>query len=1048
MNDANNGRPVPGQPHTHAPEGSAPRRRPGIPHLVAGAIPCAIGLVLILAGVDAPSRDRGAGPSNLQRSEAAAAVATPSRDELPQPGFTMPRLEAEFADRHGPVALGGDIVLEGLRDQEPSAELDVKQQNSVDKLLSKIAKQETKISTKQEQIATYDAELALAQQALLDAEALPQSTPAEIKARDKAIKKAHAALLKWQKKIDKANAKIDVSEGKIVSYQAQIEELDPGNDAAGGDPGDETPPPDQDGNGDDGQSTPSGGVVSVPLIVKEALPSGITGLTRTGAISTFGIPFAESDQVGTVNGRPALSVLNSETWQFRALATWPSGYVKWALVDVAADVPAGGANTSLEILNGVGRSSPDDIAFDNGNLITVNTGDLVMQISKTGFDVFHQVWVGGTQIVAAGASGGIVGVAVDGTTLIVPKPGSVTVVVEENGPARAVVRADGMLHTLSGQDLFDFTCRIIARAGSNDVQVDFTVRNANINMPHHVVIDSLGIVTRVTTGADAVATLSKHNGPLTSPMAPSDSIFLHQAQSSAYAYNTVYTMLGQDGYQIVKNGTPLYALGDKTKYPLHGYADLTGATGGVTVAYKDMPYKSPASLEMFGNGDVLAGLFSSKHEPGHFWTFTWRQHESRTVSFSFHAGQGGNPAAVATALDLPVVGRAADYLQYDRTKVLPYRLVTLAQENQAFAAMGLNYSVSVHNLYQVVTRYLYAHETGGNNNHDSVERQLGGEWLRQGYGGQYLTGLDLALYKSEWQIRRSDNFLDKNDPGPANPELPHESGFEGDYEHRYLDGIILAYWLTGDPRFRDALFDDGEILNHLYFYAQERGMVQSLRAIALVGEFTGDPGGLLKAELKAWLQTYCTKIVDITVPDPYLIGWGWQAAPGQGTRRFFATNVGANSAPPQGENYTSRGFFAASLAPLGMYHAARWLGTADPQGALARARLSDLAYFTREELYPYKANPAARYLTYNYGMNSKQSLISETTDFHPLMLGFGEAFKDSGDVKYMQRAVEEFEGFAAHDNGEYSNNLYNIETRLDVQHFLRTYLDWIGAGQN
>lgn len=806
--------------------------------------------------------------------------------------------------------------------------------------------------------------------------------------------------------------------------------------------GDGAPPENSSGNNDDGYTLSSGGPVSVPLLIQEAIPYGYTGSNRSGAVATFGIPFANSDEVGLINGRPALAVQNANAYQFRTLATWPDGYVKWALVDAQTDVTAGVINSSLSIVDGTGRSSVDDLAFDDGSLITIQTGGLVAQISKSDFNLFQQVWVDGVVIVPVGQSQGIVGSGVDGSTISV-KPGSTSVSIEENGPARAVVRADGTLRTSAGFDVLDFTCRIVARAGSKDLQVDFTARNANIDRPQHVAIDGLNLVVRAQTGANPVATLSRHDGKEMSALAANDLIYLHQAQSLASIKGGEDVMGGQYGYEIVKNGTSLWPLGDVSKSPVYGYADLTGANGGITLGYKHMAYWSPASLELTGAGDVVAGLFSSRHAAGKKWTFTWRQHMSRSVVFSFHQGAGPSDLSKITkSLDVPVAGRAADYLQYDRAGVLPYRLVTTAQTNAAFAAMGINYTIATHNEGFLVTRYLYAPEGGGANNHDSIEKNLGGEWLRHGFGGQYLTGLDLALYKSEWQIERSDNFLDKNDPGASNPSLPHASGFQGDYEHRYRDGIVLAYWLSGDERFRDALFDEAEILNHIYsyFYPQERGMVQTFRAIARVGEFTGDADGKLKANLKSLLNTYGNKLVDINVPNTN--GWGWEAAPDAGARRYFVCNVGSNDPLPPGDNYASRGFMTGSLAPLGMYHAARWLGLSDPQGALARGRMRDLAFYAKNELYPYKANPADRWLAYVYGLNTMVTWVKENEDFHPLMLGWGEAYLDTNDASFLQRGVEQMQGFATHDNSSYStNNLYTIECRLDVQHFLRIYLD-------
>src|SRR5262249_26526852 len=175
--------------------------------------------------------------------------------------------------------------------------------------------------------------------------------------------------------------------------------------------------------------------------------------------------------VPVVDGRPALAVANSADWQFRTLGTWPDGSVKWALVDAVTDVPGGGISSALELIGGAGHSAPPDVGREAGNGITLDTGAVKATVLKAGFNVFDTVSIDGQDIVAPHQSAGILGLDADGL-LVVPKPSTVSVVLEENGPARAVVRAEGTLTSQSGADIVDFTCRITARAHSPDLQVD------------------------------------------------------------------------------------------------------------------------------------------------------------------------------------------------------------------------------------------------------------------------------------------------------------------------------------------------------------------------------------------------------------------------------------------------------------------------------------------------------------------------------------------------------------------------------------------------
>jgi len=906
------------------------------------------------------------------------------------------------------------------------------------KLAAKLTAKQDKIAAKNLKIAELQQKLAASQLKLLAAYSLPAGTPAQLSKRKSAIKAAAAVVKKWQKKLNAAWSKLGELEDEVDSLIEQINAIDPNYLGPGED----------DGEGEPGAQ----GNVTVPLVLQEALMEGAQGFERPLTVATFGIPFADSDEVPDNNGRPGLGIDGAGRWQLRTLSKWPSGFVQWALVDVQRSIPGNGMVTNLEITAGNGKSAQAAIASQVGSLIHLDTGAIQADVATTGFNLFDRVTVNGVDVVAPHASPGIVGSAQGQPLAAGP---NTTVVIEENGPARAVVRADGTLRTLSGTDVVDFTCRMTARAGSNAVEVTFTVRNANIQRPAHVVLDGLELVVRAQPGTTPLARMSTHNGEHDLPVQPADSMILYQAYSSAPTQDVFGDGGGylppiakvpsvdeftKEGYSLTENGVVLHALGDRDEYPPFGWADLSGSLGGVTVGVKQMPYWWPASLGIFGSGDVAAGIFTLQN--GTPYTFVWGQHESRTVAFAFHTGSALDPQKVARGLDAPVTGRAADYDQYDHAKVFPYRLVTLAEENEAYAAMGINHTVNIQDTKLSVTRFLAAHSTGGPNNHDSIEKQLVGEWLRHGHGGQYLNALDLALYKSEWQVVRSDNFDEKDNPGASNDAVPHSINFEEDYEHRYREGMIDAYYLTGDERIKAALMDEAENLRLLTLGPHERAMYQSLRAQATVGEFAND--AVLKTKLKQRIQYFCTPLLDVSTG---VNGMGWQALPLTGNRHYYAASAQNTDEKVPGENYVTRGFITASLGPIGMYQAARWLGESDPDGKLAHDRMVDLAYYTRGELFPWFANPADRHLVYAYGVATKQVITWELVDYHPILLGMAEAFLDTGDVTYLQKGIEQIQAFKAHDTGPYNDNLYLMDSRLDVQHFMAIYLDMVHAGQ-
>ena len=143
------------------------------------------------------------------------------------------------------------------------------------------------------------------------------------------------------------------------------------------------------------------------------------------------------------------------------------------------------------------------------------------------------------------------------------------------------------------------------------------------------------------------------------------------------------------------------------------------------------------------------------------------------------------------------------------------------------------------------------------------------------------------------------------------------------------------------------------------------------------------------------------------------------------------------SEKPPGEHFQARGFISASLGPLGYYHAWRGLPAGDPLAEATRGRMRDLSKWARWELYPSKPNPAEQRLSYSYAISQQQVTKWESTDFHPLLLGMAESWRDTGQAGYLEKGVEQLQAAALH------GNLGIWDTRLDVQHFLSAYRDFL-----
>jgi hypothetical protein len=777
-----------------------------------------------------------------------------------------------------------------------------------------------------------------------------------------------------------------------------------------------------------------------PALHNKALP-----FQPTMVSAQFSVPLAQGWAVGEIDERPALGIEGADVWAYRTLESWPDGSVRWALAEVMVAAGQGMPPTTLRVTKGTGQSAAIPIARKKGQRIELDTGPLRATVSVDDFDLFRTVAVDGVQLVLNDDNQGIVAQATNGMSLRVGKQTKVSI--SRNDPVRAVVEAVGTLEAPGGLGLVDFTCRMDFVRGSRDVEVTFTIRNASKQRPGHVMLESVDLSTQLIVGPAPVARFALPSGSIQATLTPGERAWAYQSRSSASTAGTNGdtpnylphlpklgpTTYVQEGYRVERDGVPLWS-GPKTSYPQSAWADLSSGNGGVTVAIRDMAYLWPAALEVSGSGEVTAGIFT-RHNPAPY-TWVWRQHESRTAVFSFHAGQPVAPEDVARRLDAPVVGRLLDYRIYDVTRALgPYDLVTVAEQQTAYALMGIPHTVKATNPELMVTRFLPAGLGGGSNNHDSIQRQLGVEFLRFGTGGAWRSAMDLALYKAEWQILRSDDFDHAFDHGAINPQWPHSKAFASDDEHRYREGIALAWRLSGDQRLYDALVDEAEILPHVDLWPHERSMYQTLRALAAVADVTPS-GNKLNQDLKKRLAYFTTPTVDV---DTQPGGTGWEASPGQGPRGYYVHHTQHVSEKPAGEDYVSRGFITASLGPTALFLAARRLGDTQPDALRAHLRLRDLARYTRGELFPWFANPADRHLVYSYGVKQKSVNQWETVDFHPIQLGLAEAWRQTGDTSYLQKAVEQVEAFSAH------GSLAALDSRVEFLHFCRALLDATGV---
>ncbi len=227
--------------------------------------------------------------------------------------------------------------------------------------------------------------------------------------------------------------------------------------------------------------------LSVPLTVPD--PSGVV---RSAEPVTVGVPLPREPGVLSVDGLGLFDGTAAVPAQFRVLSRWDGPVtdatrpIRWVLVDFQATLPAGGSRVYTLRDNGSGNAGPQGLTLDSSDpsAWVVRTGALEARIPLNRGAILDRVVVGGRVVLedatATRASSGATLVDGDGTVYRTANA-PCTLVLEESGPLRLVVRVECDLATAAGVRLHPGEVRVVTRltfyAGKSDVRVRAELQN-------------------------------------------------------------------------------------------------------------------------------------------------------------------------------------------------------------------------------------------------------------------------------------------------------------------------------------------------------------------------------------------------------------------------------------------------------------------------------------------------------------------------------------------------------------------------------------------
>ncbi|MEZ4526977.1 MAG: hypothetical protein R2941_13760 [Desulfobacterales bacterium] len=369
------------------------------------------------------------------------------------------------------------------------------------------------------------------------------------------------------------------------------------------------------------------------------------GISRLAAPVTSGIPLPKEANILSIDD---LTVTDSQgsavPAQFAVLSRWngtpddAAKPIKWVLLDFQADIPANSTDTYYLKNASAGNASSSSLSLQNASdKITVSTGKARFQISKNWFNLFDYVWIdrdndGQTddEIVSQPGKGGIVLTDKSGKqfTALLEKPEEI--IVEEQGPLRAVIKIRGVLKSADGSrfapsvhqagfdqpytnSFFYYNCRMHFFDNADYVKIFFTIENngsngrtnpeQNFAPVQAVYFDSIRLVLKTATGAGTEVHSEDAAAQLNAP----DVFTLYQDWHENLTDSNADTLEPKfsDGiFYVSKKNNEILSEGKTNP----GWIDVRGKNGGIGFAMRHFWQNFPKKLAV-SSEEIAIGLW-------------------------------------------------------------------------------------------------------------------------------------------------------------------------------------------------------------------------------------------------------------------------------------------------------------------------------------------------------------------------------------------------------------------------------------------------------
>jgi len=561
----------------------------------------------------------------------------------------------------------------------------------------------------------------------------------------------------------------------------------------------------------------------------------LSGIDRTGEVATVAIPCPR----GKIVAHDVISLYGpdgrSHSCQQRVLKKWPDGTVKWLLLDFKASASAG-TRAEYTLRAGGARIPLDSpvVVRESGDVWEIDSGRAIFTVGAGAFPI-ASVRAGGIEVLQPG--GAQCTLSMNGTgrgTAAVD-----AIALEESGPLRAVLRLTGFFQ----ESTLRFSCRLHFFSGNSAVRFEFTIHNPaparhsrglwDLGDAGSVLLKSLDFSFRSSQGEGESCCIAAPGAPpLLVP--PGARFSLYQESSGGQNWRSAVhrnregkVTLERCGYVCEIDGKEASAGGRATPVVWHGKGEL-----GIAVAIPQFWENFPGEITA-GGGKVEVSPFPARFPDLH--ELQGGEQKSYELWVDFAAQRDSLVSTIR-----PVVAKAASEV-YRKSEIfldLPGDddIVDLfASADDLLRKRERADEYGWRNFGDIYADHESAYHDGQetfvshyNNQYDF----LGGLYRKFFVTGNHRWGqlardlarhvLDIDIYHTDQDREEYNHGLFWHTDHYVDAGTSTHRSFSGYHlnfkaaelcgggpgaEHCYTTGLMLHYFHTGDPKFREAVLD-------------------------------------------------------------------------------------------------------------------------------------------------------------------------------------------------------------------------------------------------